>query len=138
MTLDHIGLSVEDLDAQVEWYGQTLGMRMVDAFRVEQLNIRGAFMISEDGLVLELLERTGSSAGMQADSPAEALMTRGYGHICLRVSNVDAAHAKLLAAGGRERLAPQPSPEAGVNMSFIADPEGNLIELIDSQGPRRA
>jgi predicted enzyme related to lactoylglutathione lyase len=31
----------------------------------------------------------------------------------------------------REVMAPQPSPEPGVRMSFLADPEGNLIELVE-------
>jgi predicted enzyme related to lactoylglutathione lyase len=27
-------------------------------------------------------------------------------------------------------MPPQPAPEPGVRMSFLADPEGNLIELV--------
>lgn len=133
-TLDHVGLTVADLDAQVRWYKAALNLRLSNAFHIEKLQIRAAFLSSEDGLVLELLERAGSSPGLQASSPAEALLTRGYGHICLRVQDTDAFHARLLAAGAQERMAPQPSPEPGVRMSFVADPEGNLIELLDRKG----
>jgi lactoylglutathione lyase len=56
-------------------------------------------------------------------------------HICLRVADVDDLHARLLAHGAFERLAPQLSPEPGVRMSFVADPEGNLIELLDRAHP---
>ena len=30
-------------------------------------------------------------------------------------------------------MPPQPSPEPGVRMSFLADPEGNLIELVERE-----
>ncbi|MFJ6376137.1 VOC family protein [Pseudarthrobacter oxydans] len=135
--LDHVGLTVGDLDAQIEWYGTALDLRVTNVFHIEQLKMRAAFMVNDDGLVLELLERAGSSAGLQASSPAEALLTRGYGHICLRVHDADAFHARLLAAGAEERMAPQAAPEPGVRMSFVADPEGNLLELLDRKGPIR-
>jgi hypothetical protein len=32
-------------------------------------------------------------------------------------------------------MAPQDAPEPGVRVSFVADPEGNLIELLDRTGP---
>jgi lactoylglutathione lyase len=28
-------------------------------------------------------------------------------------------------------MTPRPSPEAGVRMSYLADPDGNLIELVE-------
>ena len=37
----------------------------------------------------------------------------------------------LLAAGAASRLPPSPSPEPGVRIAFVADPEGNLVELLD-------
>jgi catechol 2,3-dioxygenase-like lactoylglutathione lyase family enzyme len=135
MHFDHVGLSVADLDQQVAWYCAAFDLSVVSPFEVPHLGLRGAFVIGEPGLAIELLERTGSTPGIQAADQAEALLTRGYGHICLRVDDVDAVHARLLAAGAAERLFPQPAPEAGVRMSFVADPEGNLIELVDRAGP---
>ena len=69
-------------------------------------------------------------------SPDEAALRRGYGHMCLDVPDVDAAHAALLAAGAADRMTPRASPEPGVRMAFVADPEGNLIELIDRTASR--
>lgn len=135
MYLDHVGLSVADLDSQIAWYSAALGLNTVSPFEVAPLNLRGAFMTGQNDIAIELLERAGSQQGLQAESPGEALLTRGYGHICLRVEDVDALHSRLLAAGANERMNPQPSPEVGVRMSFVADPEGNLIELIDRKGP---
>lgn len=32
----------------------------------------------------------------------------------------------------------RPSPEAGIRMAYVADPEGNLIELLDRRAGRAA
>jgi lactoylglutathione lyase len=135
MYFDHVGLSVADLDAQAAWYCAAFDLTESTPFEVAALGLRGTFVIGEPGLAIELLERTGSVPGIQASDQAEALLTRGYGHICLRVEDVDKLHARLLAAGALERMAPQASPEPGVRMSFVADPEGNLIELLDRAYP---
>jgi glyoxylase I family protein len=51
------------------------------------------------------------------------------------VDDTDAWHARLVAAGATERQAPGHAPEPGVRFSFVADPEGNLIELLDRPHP---
>lgn len=135
MQLDHVGISVADLDAQCAWYVDTFGLRATTPFEIAPLGLRGVFVVGDDGLALELLEREGSRPGPRPKDSAEALLTQGYGHICLRVADVDGAHAAALAHGAQERMAPQDAPEPGVRMSFLADPEGNLIELLDRRTP---
>jgi lactoylglutathione lyase len=135
MYFDHVGLSVADLDRQAAWYCAAFGLVEANPFEVAPLGLHGTFVIGEPGLAIELLERAGSVPGIQAADQAEALLTRGYGHICLRVDDVDAVHARLLALGAGERMPPQAAPEPGVRMSFVCDPEGNLIELLDRRGP---
>ena len=133
--LDHVGLSVADLDAQAAFYCAAFGFVESTPFAIPPLNLRGTFLVGPNGLAIELLEREGSRPGIQAKDQAEALLTRGYGHVCLRVDDVDVLHARLLELGASERMSPQPAPEPGVRMSFVSDPEGNLIELLDRAGP---
>ena len=134
--LDHVGLSVADLDAQATWYGTALGLETANPFSIESLGIRGIFLVHpQTHWALELLARRGSEPGLHAPDPATAMLTRGYGHICLRVADVDATFEHLIAAGATERMAPSPAPEPGVRMAFVSDPEGHLIELIDRPGP---
>jgi len=135
MQFDHIGLSVADLDAQVAWYREAFGLGEANPFEIPPLGIRGTFLIGDGGIAIELLEREGSKPGLQAPDQATALLTRGYGHICLRVDDVDSTFAKLIALGAEIRMPPQAAPEPGVRMCFVSDPEGNLIELIDRRGP---
>lgn len=135
--LDHIGLSVGDLDAQARWYSSAFGLTATAEFEIAPLGLRGLFLVGAIAgtLTLELLEREGSAAQPAARDQAESLLTRGIRHLCLRVDDVDRAHRRLLDLGAAERMAPQQSPEPGVRMSFVADPEGNLLELIDRGHP---
>ncbi|MCM0616838.1 VOC family protein [Paenarthrobacter sp. TYUT067] len=134
LKIDHIGLSVENLDAQINSYEQALGMNVTKEFSVEERPIRAAFL-SGNGFVLELLERPGSSARPVVSSPAEAVLARGFGHVCLRVTKLDALHRDLVRAEASEIMAPQGAPEEHVRMSFVEGPEKNLIELLDYESP---
>jgi lactoylglutathione lyase len=87
----------------------------------------------EHGHRVELLHRPGSSPGLRAANPAQAALTEGFGHLAFGVASLDEVHGRLLGLGAREVMAPQPSPESGVRMSFLADPEGNLVELVQRE-----
>jgi lactoylglutathione lyase len=131
MRLDHVGLNVADLDAMSSWYGKALDLAIEFEFALEHVDFRGAMLRSSDGWRLELLHRPESRPGLQAANPVEAALTRGFGHLALDVPDVDAAYDALLAAGAEDRMSPRPSPEPGVRMAYVADPEGNLLELLD-------
>jgi catechol 2,3-dioxygenase-like lactoylglutathione lyase family enzyme len=132
MRLDHVGLTVADLAKAEAWYSTAFGLAREFATRIGAVNLEIVMLRSEDGgYRLELLSRPGSGPGLRAADPAEAALTEGLGHIAFDVAGVDAAHDRLVGLGAREVMAPQPSPEPGVRMSFLADPEGNLIELLE-------
>ncbi|MER7559149.1 VOC family protein [Nocardioides sp. NPDC126508] len=131
MRLDHVGLAVADLEAMTTWYAGALGLTEEFGFAVEQAGLRGAMLRSPDGWRLELLAREGGVPGLRAADPAEAALTRGFGHIALDVADVGAAYDSLIGHGATDRMSPRPSPEPGIRMAYVADPEGNLVELLD-------
>ena len=134
---DHVGISVADLGKAADWYCGALGLAREFEFDVPHVGLHGAMLLSPSGYRVELLERDGSARhDPPPGSPDEAALRCGYGHMCLDVPDVDAAHAWLLAAGAADRMTPRASPEPGVRMAFVADPEGNLIELIDRTASR--
>ena len=66
------------------------------------------------------------------DRPATAVNRPGFGHIAFAVDDVHAARAAVLAAGGRpvgEVVTVQIASSAQVIWCYVADPEGNVIEL---------
>ncbi|MEU9367547.1 VOC family protein [Streptomyces avermitilis] len=137
---DHVGISVPDLESAVVWYRTALRLTEEHEFSVPGTDLRGMMLRHESGYRIELLHRPSAAPGLDADSPLEAAATLGYGHICLSVDGpdeVDAEFARLVAAGAGARMTPRPAPRPGARMAFVADPYGNLIELIDRVAPRR-
>lgn len=131
LRLDHVGLSVGDLDTASEFYSRAFGFARQLEFELAPHPIRGLMMRHESGMRLELFEREGSSPGLQAATPIEALATRGYGHFAFAAPDIDSSFARALEAGARPVMEPRPSPEPGVRFAFLADPEGNLVELVE-------
>lgn len=136
--LDHVGLTVGDLEAAIDWYARALDLSEESRFEIPAVDLRGVMMISPTRYRLELLERNGPRPASQANGPVRAGLLHGcgYGHMCLDVEDVDAAYEELMAAGAADRMSPRPSPEPDVRMAFVADPEGNLIELRDRAAVR--
>lgn len=130
--LDHVGLSVSDLAAAERWYVDVFGYVREHLLRVDPLDLDIVMLIHpEHGDRLELLHRPGSTRGARFADPAAAALSEAFGHIALDVTDVDATFGRVLAHGARPVMTPRPSPEPGVRMAFVADPEGNLVELLD-------
>jgi catechol 2,3-dioxygenase-like lactoylglutathione lyase family enzyme len=130
IALDHTGLSVGDLDAARGFYERAFGFALEHAFDLPG-GIRGAMLRLESGGRLELFEHPEPDAGLTPGSPLEALATRGYGHFAVSAPDIEALFARALEAGATEKVSPRPSPEPGVRFAFLADPEGNLVELVE-------
>jgi catechol 2,3-dioxygenase-like lactoylglutathione lyase family enzyme len=127
----HIGLSVSDLPAMIDWYRDALGFALELRFEIPGGQISGAMLRRPEGTGLELLAHRESTA-QQLGDPHRAMLVQGYGHWALAVADVPGVHAALLAAGAREVWSPRPAPPpARGTMSYLADPEGNLIELVE-------
>ncbi|MEU2424326.1 VOC family protein [Streptomyces sp. NPDC007851] len=129
--LDHVGLNVRDLPAQLDWYRAAFALKTVFEFRLEGPGLTGVVLEHPHGWRLELLARPGSAPGLRAPDPMTAVLTEGYGHFAVTTPELDPVYTALVAHGAGEVLAPGPSPEPGVRMAWVKDPEGNLIELIE-------
>jgi glyoxylase I family protein len=129
--LDHVGLAVADLETAVSWFCDVFGLVPELTLRVDALDLSIEMLVHPvHGYRLELLHRPGSQAGRKPGTPGEAALREGYGHVAFDVTDLDAAYDRALARGAGPVMPPGPSPEPGVRMAFVADPEGNLIELM--------
>jgi lactoylglutathione lyase len=133
--LDHVGLAVADLPAAVAWFCDVFGLVPELTLRVEALDLSIEMLLHPGyGYRLELLYRPGSAADGKPGTPAEAALREGYGHVAFDVTDLDAAYDRAVTRGARPVMPPGLSPEPGVRMAFVADPEGNLIELLHRPG----
>src|SRR5579862_9571900 len=129
--LDHVGLAVADLAAEAAWFCEVFGLVRELALRIEPLDLSIEMLIHPGfGYRVELLHRPASIARGKPGTPAEAALVHGYGHVAFDVTDLEDAYDRAVARGARPVMAPCPSPEPGVRMAFVADPEGNLVELL--------
>jgi methylmalonyl-CoA/ethylmalonyl-CoA epimerase len=112
-TIDHVGVAVEDIDAAVALYRDTLGMPLVHRETVADQGVEAALLDIGDGH-LELLQPLGPETAV-----GKFLAKRGPGlhHVAYRVSSVEETLRELSAAGLRlidER------PRTGIRGSRVA------------------
>src|SRR4051812_30816178 len=129
-TEHHVGLVVADLAKQQAWYERAFGLVQVDGHQPTP-DIRTAVLRAANGLQLELLESRGSIRDHRFETAMDGTKFPGYAHWALRVASVEDAFRALLAAGATVGKPPAPGP-GGSRFAYIKDPEGNLIELIET------
>ena len=126
MLIDHVAIVVQDLDEALQFYGQALGLTVVERQELPQEGVEIAFLPLGDAEI-ELLRPLDPQ-----NSIGRYLTKRGEGihHLCLRVEDIEAAVAQLqergarLAGGIRQR-------ENGTRYVFIhpKSTHGVLLEL---------
>jgi methylmalonyl-CoA/ethylmalonyl-CoA epimerase len=129
--LDHIGIAVESIDENIEFY-KALGLEVEGYDEVPEQGVRVAFLPVGDSR-LELLEPTGPTTPI-----ARHLERRGPGlhHICLRVPDIRAAMVRL-ADQGHTLLSEEPQIGAHGCLVCFVHPKstgGVLLELSQAAG----
>jgi methylmalonyl-CoA epimerase len=130
--IDHVAIAVEDLDAAIAWYAETLGATVTHRERVERDDVEEALLQVAESYV-QLL------SPVRDDSPvAKFLAGRGEGlhHVGYRVDDCAVALQAVKDAGGRViDGAPRPGSR-GTTVAFVHPRTsfGTLIELVE-EGP---
>ena len=124
MKLDGFGIFVEDMGAMVRFYRDALGFEIREEDEAENV------YLVKDG-VLFLLYRRRDFEKMTGRGFAYARGISGHFEVALSVENfaaVDRAYGAVVRAGGRAVMPPATEPW-GQRTCYVADPEGNLIEI---------
>jgi lactoylglutathione lyase len=108
-----IRLLVRDLDAHRRFYSDALGLDE------ETCRSGTAFRAGETRIILEQDRGANIDAGIRGT---------GWRYITFQVFKIDEVHAEVLAAGGRQGLAPV-TLGTTARISMVLDPDGNWIEL---------
>ena len=124
MRLDGFGLLVEDMGAMVRFYRDVLG------FEIKEGEDTNNVYLIKDGTWFLLYGRRDFEK--MTDRKYEYVKgLNGHSEIALYVDTfeeVDAAYADVIAKGAVSVLEPTTEPW-GQRTCYIADPEGNLIEI---------
>jgi len=124
MKLDGFGLMVEDMGRMIRFYRDVLG------FEIREAEDTSNVYLVKDGTLFLLYGRQDFEK-MTHRKYQYLKGLNGHFEIALYVdtfAEVDAAYEKAVAAGAQPVLPPEDEPW-GQRTCYIADPEGNLIEI---------
>jgi lactoylglutathione lyase len=123
VTFNHVAFRVRDFEASIAWYGEAFGASQAFRANKDDGTPQLVYLELAHGQFIELFP-DGKNPIEQPKDPI------GYGHFCLTVSDLDAALAHLATLGVEPTMAPRVG-RAGQRLTFIADPDGNRIELME-------
>jgi methylmalonyl-CoA/ethylmalonyl-CoA epimerase len=129
--IDHVGIAVRDLDAAIELYETTFGMRLVHQETNEEQGVREAMVaVGDSGSCLQLL------APLTAESTIATFLERsgpGMQQLAYRVTDVEAVSAILRERGVRLLYDAPRRGTAGSRINFVhpKDAGGVLVELVE-------
>ena len=129
--VDHIGIAVKDIEQAKKFYTEFLGMEALGEEVVEEQKVKVCFIPCGDSEI-ELLEST------SPDGPiAKHIEKKGEGiqHIALRVDNIEAAIADLMAKGVRMIDEKPRYGAGGAKIAFVHPKStgGILLEISERQ-----
>ena len=130
MRLDGIGLLVEDMPRMLHFYRDVLGFEIK-----EEENCENVYLV-KDGTLFLLYERKNFER-MTGRSYNYVKGLNGHFEIALYVDSfdeVDAAYTQTVCKGATPVMEPTTEPW-GQRTCYIADPEGNLIEIASFNRP---
>ncbi|GLP66418.1 hypothetical protein TUSST3_30380 [Streptomyces sp. TUS-ST3] len=97
-----------------------------------EAGVRTVVLSDGAGLRVEFVERSGSSPVAHGD-PFAATSTQTFTHLALQVPDLGAVFARLTTECGAAAVSPPASGATeGMRYAYVADPEGNLLELIET------
>lgn len=130
ITADHVFIGVDNYDVMKRWYIEKLDFNVDKEWTVDELPGMKLAYLCKGNFRLELI---GDDQGPRTSVPVdfvEHLKSKGFQHLAFRVDSVDAVMAELTRRG-IDTFVPAASYEnVGRRVSFIKDPEGNVIEFV--------
>lgn len=145
-TLNHIAISVFDLDQAIKWYKEVLGFTIVggpvefllddsqtgialkDIHGPNLKRMRMIWMSSGNQIGFEIIEYLEPKAVRRQEN--FEYWKSGITHICITDPNIEDLCRKISETGGKQRSQVwEIVPSKGYKIAFCEDPFGNIIEI---------
>ena len=118
----HVATRTKDLDAALAFY-EGLGLRMSRRLELTKGKATLAFIEPPEGnFAIELVYNWGKDDAYEGGER--------FGHFAFDVADIAGLLPRLMAAGGIVLREPYLLEGTGPEIAFVADPDGNQIELI--------
>jgi glyoxylase I family protein len=120
--IEHTAIASPDPEALARWYADVLGFTI----NYHSPASKTCFVKAPNGSMLEIVTSQGERA-------AHGMRDPGLRHLAIAVDDFDAAYGRLRAAS--VRFVTEPENSKGNRLVFFADPDGNLLHLIQREKP---
>jgi catechol 2,3-dioxygenase-like lactoylglutathione lyase family enzyme len=146
--INHVAISVPDLEAAINWYTEVLGFTVVKqaAEFVADDSLKGravkdihgprlkkmkmAWLSSANQVGFEIIEYVEPNAELRQDN--FEYWKSGIIHICITDPDIDGLCKRISDSGGKQRTEIwEIVPEKKYKIAFCEDPFGNIIEIFD-------
>jgi catechol 2,3-dioxygenase-like lactoylglutathione lyase family enzyme len=144
---NHVGVSVPDIDAAIDWYerlfgfvliakpvvvendGSHFGNLVADICGEEFVAEKIAHMVTGDGTGFELFEFLGPVPERRENTME--YWKNGFFHIAITAHDVEAKVEEIVENGGLKRSKVwELFPGEGIYVCYCEDPYGNVIEIV--------
>jgi catechol 2,3-dioxygenase-like lactoylglutathione lyase family enzyme len=145
-TINHIAVSVTDLNRAVKWYKEVFGFTVVNGpveFEADDSSLgiaardihgpnfrkmRMVWLSSGNQVGFEIFEYIDPKAERRIDN--FEYWKSGFFHICVTDPNIEELCRRISDSGGRQRSRIwDVDPDKGYKIAFCEDPFGNVIEI---------
>ncbi|RDV25174.1 lactoylglutathione lyase [Alteromonas aestuariivivens] len=127
MRMLHTMIRVADLDKSLEFYTQTMGMKLLRKSENTEYQYTLAFVGYADESEQAVLELTYNWGQTSYDKG------NAYGHVAFAVDDIYAFCEHLENKGADVYRKPGPVKGGSTVIAFVRDPDGYAIELIESK-----
>lgn len=145
--LNHVAVSVPDLNRAVNWYREVLGFTVIKepvefvaddsliGLAVKDIHgpalkkMRVVWLSSANQVGFEIFEYIEPKAERRIEDNFEYWKS-GFTHICITDPDIEGLCRKISETGGKQRSKVwEIIPEKGYKIAFCEDPFGNIIEI---------
>jgi catechol 2,3-dioxygenase-like lactoylglutathione lyase family enzyme len=145
-TINHIAVSVTDLNRAIKWYKEVFGFTVVNGpveFEADDSSLgiaardihgpnfrkmRMVWLSSGNQVGFEMFEYIDPKAERRIDN--FEYWKSGFFHICVTDPNIEELCKRISDSGGRQRSRIwDVDPDKGYKIAFCEDPFGNVIEI---------
>ena len=128
-SIDHVGISVGNLEESVKWYVEKLGFELVQPLNRDPDASMNIARIRKGDFNIELFEIEGAEPLPEyRRDPSADLRVHGLAHFAFRVENALEFQAELEAKG--VEVVMRASADGRSNFFFVSDNSGNTFEFI--------
>ena len=129
MEINHVGISVANLDESVDWYREMLGFELVRPIVREPDSTLTIALLRRDNFNIELFEVEGAAPLPEyRRDPSADLRVHGLAHFAFRVEDAKAVLAELESKGVEIVFGPNENQRS--IFFFVSDNSGNSFEFI--------